>query len=293
MRHAFLIIAHNNPFTFQTLIELLDDKDNDIFIHIDKKVNIKDFQSIKCNYSQLIFINNRKDVRWGDFSQIECELELYQYAYNYGKYEYFHLLSGVDLPIKNNKYIHDFFYKNRGKEFIGIDNNSTLQREIGNKVLLYHILTPYYKNYKLAEKLDNIFTKVQVFAKIHRPQYYTCYRKGTNWASLSERCVAFLLNKHNEIYKNFKHTKCADEIYKQTIIINSPFKENIYSMEDEYNSNQREIDWLRGNPYEYKEDDFNILKNSNKLFARKFSDNNKKIVILIKRYLNGNKRKEQ
>lgn len=100
MRHAFLIIAHNNPFTFQTLIELLDDKDNDIFIHIDKKVNIKDFQSIKCNYSQLIFINNRKDVRWGDFSQIECELELYQYAYNYGKYEYFHLLSGVDLPIK-------------------------------------------------------------------------------------------------------------------------------------------------------------------------------------------------
>lgn len=63
-------------------------------------------------------------------------------------------------------------------------------------------------------------------------------------------------------------------------------------MEDEYKSNQREIDWLRGNPYEYKEDDFNILKNSNKLFARKFSDNNKKIVILIKRYLNGYKRKE-
>lgn len=293
MRHAFLIIAHNNPFTLKTLVELLDDKENDIFIHIDKKRDIKDFQGIKCNYSQLIFINNRKDVRWGDFSQIECELELYQYAYNYGHYDYFHLLSGVDLPIKSNKYIHDFFYKNKGKEFIGIDNSSTQQKEIRNKVLLYHILTPYYKSFKLSQKLDSIFTKIQILVNIHRSQCYAYYRKGTNWASLSENCVAFLLNRRKEIYKNFKHTKCADEIYKQTIIINSQFKENIYSMEDEYISNQREIDWLRGNPYEYKEEDFNILINSNKLFARKFSDNNKSIVILIKKYLNGNKRKEQ
>lgn len=293
MKHAFLIIAHNNPFTLKTLVTLLDYKDNDLFIHIDKKTNIEVFKNIKCNYSKLIFLSNRKDVRWGDFSQIECEIELYQYAYNYGKYEYYHLLSGVDLPIKTNKYIHDFFSKNKGKEFIGINNSYTVQKDIYNKALLYHILTRYYKNYKLALIIDNAFIKMQSLFKFHRHKFYSCYQKGANWASLSEECVSYLLNKRNEIYKNFKHTKCADEIYKQTIIINSHFKENIYSLDDEYISNQREIDWQRGTPYEHKETDFNILKNSSKIFARKFSDNNKKIIMLIKEDLYGNKGKEQ
>ena len=34
MKHAFLIIAHNNPRIFETLIGLLDFKDNDIFVHL-------------------------------------------------------------------------------------------------------------------------------------------------------------------------------------------------------------------------------------------------------------------
>ena len=36
-KHAFLIIAHKLDFTLSTLLSLLDDKRNDIFIHIDKK----------------------------------------------------------------------------------------------------------------------------------------------------------------------------------------------------------------------------------------------------------------
>ena len=36
----------------------------------------------------------------------------------------------------------------------------------------------------------------------------------------------------------------------------------------------REIDWIRGNPYVWgaSSDDFKMLTNSDKLFARKFSD---------------------
>lgn len=41
MKHAFLIIAHNNFNQLKKLVEILDDKDFDIFIHIDKKA--KDF----------------------------------------------------------------------------------------------------------------------------------------------------------------------------------------------------------------------------------------------------------
>ena len=37
MRHAFLIIAHNNWWQLKQLIMLLDDDSHDIYVHIDKK----------------------------------------------------------------------------------------------------------------------------------------------------------------------------------------------------------------------------------------------------------------
>lgn len=37
MRHGFLIMAHNNWRQLRTLLMLLDDSRNDIFLHIDKK----------------------------------------------------------------------------------------------------------------------------------------------------------------------------------------------------------------------------------------------------------------
>ena len=60
---------------------------------------------------------------------------------------------------------------------------------------------------------------------------------------------------------------CADEVYKQTIIWNSKYKENI--SEDEI----RLIDWERGKPYTFKMEDYNELAGSKMLFARKFDEN--------------------
>ena len=37
-RHAYLIMAHNEWELLNTLLSLIDDPRNDIFLHIDKKV---------------------------------------------------------------------------------------------------------------------------------------------------------------------------------------------------------------------------------------------------------------
>lgn len=39
MKHAYLIIAHNEPEVLRRLVKSVDDKRNDIYIHIDKKAN--------------------------------------------------------------------------------------------------------------------------------------------------------------------------------------------------------------------------------------------------------------
>ena len=44
-KHAYLIMAHNNWKILEKLLILLDDKRNDIYLHIDLKSDFIDFSS--------------------------------------------------------------------------------------------------------------------------------------------------------------------------------------------------------------------------------------------------------
>ncbi len=50
-----------------------------------------------------------------------------------GHYEYYHLLSRVDLPIKSQDDIHDFFRANQGKEFFGISSDEYNKNDLLKK----------------------------------------------------------------------------------------------------------------------------------------------------------------
>ena len=142
MKHAFLIIAHNLFDQLQILLNILDDERNDIYVHIDKKISkIPSLVTSKSN----LFISQKIDVRWGSRSQIEVELYLFEKAYlSNTNYSYYHLLSGVDLPIKNNDYIHSFFSQHMGYEFVGICH--TNDDFFINRINRYHLFTKYYRN---------------------------------------------------------------------------------------------------------------------------------------------------
>ena len=47
MRHAFLIIAHNEPYILGVLLDKLKNIPGDIFVHIDKKVKEECFEKLK------------------------------------------------------------------------------------------------------------------------------------------------------------------------------------------------------------------------------------------------------
>ena len=89
-KHAYLIMAHNNFSQLQTLISLLDDPMNDIYLHVDKKATTFCADRIKANHSNLILID-RIRVNWGGHSQIKCELNLLK-ASAKNQYMYYHLL---------------------------------------------------------------------------------------------------------------------------------------------------------------------------------------------------------
>lgn len=74
-------------------------------------------------------------------------------------------------------------------------------------------------------------------------------------------------------------------MFIHTTIFNSPFREKINKDPDEYKACIRYIDWKKGNPHTFKKNDFDELKNSDRVFARKFDQSDLEIVDQIYSYL--------
>ena len=277
-RHAYLITAHNNFQALEKLISLLDDPRNDIYMNLDKKAKKVNKNGFKTKNSSLYFIK-RINVRWGGFSQIKCELSLLKAAYK-KNYDYYHLLSGADLPLKTQDYIHDFFIKNKGKEFIHFDNYQ-YDNTNNERIMFYH----FFQNTKHTKIKSRLRIKLLNFQKmigINRiKSVKTGFQKGSNWFSITDNFAGYILSNEKWVKKVFRFTRCADEIFVQTLAWNSIYRENLYNKEfnNNYLSCMRYIDWNRGNPYIWRNEDYDELINSEYLFARKFDYNTDKDII--------------
>lgn len=283
-KHAYLIIAHNNFNILEKTLKILDDEKNDFYIHIDKKVKNFNFEKIKniVKKSKIIF-TERINIKWGHSSQIECELILLKAAAR-GNYSYYHLLSGVDMPIKSKKEIYDFFEKNTGKEFIHFKDKK-YNVKLNERFKIYHFF-PYCSRSKfkyIIGIIEIILITLQKLLKINRIKNQNInFQKGANWFSITNDFTKYVLSKENWIKNTFKYSSCCDEIFLQTLIINSEFKDNLYNKNFDDNhvtSIKRYIDWKRGIPYTFRKEDFYDLINSEALFARKFDITIDKVIV--------------
>ena len=285
-------MAHNNFYILERLLRLLDDPRNDIYIHIDTKAGDFDENYFKriLKYSKLIY-TQRTNVIWGDYSQINCELLLLKEATSNFKYDYYHLISGVDLPLKSQEEIHKFFDENQGKEFVhftGLD----LSQSTYNRASLYHLFSKYgrirnIRSLRLVIVLmDHISLRLQKIFKVDRlknSNFKLAF--GANWFSITDNLARYVIQQEDMIKKVFSKTTCADELFLQSLVYNSKFKKNLYydKMDDNYIACLRYIDWHRKDctswPYVWRSKDFDELVSSSFLFARKFDCNIDKQIV--------------
>lgn len=276
-KHAYLIMAHNNFYILEKLLLLLDDERNDIYLHIDKKVKNFEFEKFKklCKKSNIYFTHKRINVIWGHHSQVMTEMLLFEMT-SKNNYSFYHLISGADLPLKTQDYIHKFFKENPEIELVEYQ-----QREL-NKWELERI--KYYNLYKKNRKfsfinvINKYFISLQIKFNVDRSKNVEVY-KGSNWISISNECIKYILTQKKRIKKMVTLSNCADEIFLQIILKNTGF----YEKTRKYGfNNLRFIDWERGkndSPYIFKNEDYDNLMKSNNLFARKFDDKVDKEVI--------------
>jgi len=286
MKHAYLIIAHANWEQLKILVRMLDYENNDIYIHIDAKAkSIPKEEIIKAAHISSVEIFCEYKVYWGSYELVQTELLLFKEAEK-KHYDYYHLLSGADLPIKSQTIINSFFEEHKGCEFVHFDTDERLEtdHEIGRRTRLYHYLQNYRRRYKIQlfnqffTVLERILLVVQIALKVDRMKKHPelQIRYGSQWVSVTEDLVKYILSQEQLIEEVFQKTNCADELFIQTLVFNSRFKEKLYDQkyDDNVHANMRLIDMKKrgsnGNPYTWKITDFYEIKNSDCLFARKF-----------------------
>tara|TARA_R110002126_G_scaffold66752_1_gene169499 strand:- start:13120 stop:13950 length:831 start_codon:yes stop_codon:yes gene_type:complete len=274
-------MAHNEPKVLELLLSLIDDERNHIYIHLDAKSKTLNKNEIYkwCNLSTIKFISSN-NVYWSGYSQIKVSLNLLKKAV-LDEHTYYHFLSGVDLPLKTQDELHSFFIENEGQEFVSFGKINTWKLSSRYKYYYPEKITKYI-NRDTYRILRLFIAGIQSLIGINRSRRSDLeYHMGGNWFSITHNFAAHLTNKEIFIQKNFKNTFCSDEIFLPTMAMNSPYKKNVSKM-----MNLRYVDWERGKPYMWQEQDFKELTTQNIFFARKFSyEMHPDILELIKKHL--------
>lgn len=268
MKHAYLILAHTEFGLLETLIHCLDDARNDLFVHIDRKAGR--LPVLQAEHAGLHLLERRIDIRWGDYSMVEAELALFEAAASSGPYDYYHLLSGVDLPLRSQDEIHAFFATHKGKEFVGF-LLLEMTPDLVRRMQRWHLFPRHFSRKRNAySAIRALFLRMQEWTGIKRNRDVE-FRKGAQWVSITDALVRHLLERRAWIEKTFTHTFVPDECVMQTVVWNSPFREQLYSLESEERGNLRCIGWRNDELYDWTAADYDMLVASGALFARKFN----------------------
>ena len=265
-KHAYLIMAHTNFPQLQILINLLDHPNNDIYLHVDKRSVDFRPEMIRVSASNLTIIDPIR-ITWGGHSQIRCELNLLK-ASAPNHYRYYHLISGIDLPLKSQDEIHEFFEAHYPENFINFHAPSNESKSFLYRIEQYHIFQDLMGRNKglvpgLLRRANNGFISLQKQVGFRRKQYIPPY-KGTNWFSITDELVQYVLSQEALIKKQFYYSSCADEVFLHSVAMASPCRDTIVD------DCLRAIDWDRGDPYIFRQEDVDGLLVSPNLFGRKF-----------------------
>ncbi len=271
---AILITAYKNIEHLEEIIHFFD-KGFNIYIHIDKKSGIEQEKIDSLSkHKNVIYISQQYKINWGGLNHLLAILDLTQHAFADTHNEYFHLITGHDFPIKSINTFSDFFNKNKLFSYMEYQKLPYAEWPEGgmDRLSRYNLYDLIDGRTGKKEILLKRLSKIQKSLGIKRgfSQNFPDQYGGSTYWSLNrdtiEYCLTYL--KGNPRYlKRFKYTFCAEEIFFQTILMNSPLKDKII------NNNLRFIVWENRNgnfPANLDTTDYNNIKNSEALFARKF-----------------------
>lgn len=267
MKHAWLIIAHNEFEVLQLLVSMLDAPESDFFIHFDKKVST--IPTIHVEKGRLRILEKRIDVCWGTVSQIKTELLLLETAHQAGPYGHYHILSGTHLPLRPVQELISFYDSHANEEVMRFWPQD--EGDTDFKLRRYHYPMRYFKSsgHIIRKNIDTFIWKFLLkFQKTLKIRHHTdCeFHKTDNWLSLSENACSYLLQRQKVILRKYRWSFCSDEYFIATELFIAPEMFQIFDC-----PNLLYVNFIRDTPRTYHIENYPFLAESNYYWARKFT----------------------
>jgi len=301
MKIAYIISAYKYPEQLIRLVDRLNAEATSFFVHVDKKSDDRIYQQMVDGLSSFpnVYFLKRHRCYWGDFGHVNATLKGIQEIFKRDiAFDWLILLTGQDYPIKSNSQIERFLHENQGKSFMEYfplprsDSSKGLPKWPNggfDRLNYWHFclfdtrfvfpgkrkLNTYYAHFVQptinVRIISALWFSFVFWVPIKRkfPQGFKPFGGSSYWC-LSKECVEYIYNfiqQNPRFVSFFKYVDIPDEMFFQTIILNSPFKESVI------NDTLKYEDWENPTPNLPSilfKNDFGKLQNSSKLFARKF-----------------------
>ncbi len=274
---AVLIQCHRLPEQVNLLLEALRHEDITIFVHIDRKSDmegkLRSFPNVRILPPQ-----RRVDVQWAQFSMVEAELSLLNYAREHGSFDYYWMVSGQDFPIVSPDKILDFLEAGGDANYVSIipslnngagqSTNFDKRNEIAYPAWLLQRKSPIRVLRRSWVALTGGYHKTfRIFRRT--PPGDIRFYFGAQWICVSRDFVEYALGyleEHPQYCEFFRLSCVPDESFFQTLLMNSPFA----STREDY---LHHIQWSPGqsSPDDLHLGDFEKIIASGKLMTRKIN----------------------
>lgn len=257
MRHCILMTVYKDIDQINRIINIAPDN-FDFYVHIDKKSPLRVGDISK---------RAKVKINWGAVEHLKAFLLLIEKAYASGdKYDFYHLITGQDFYACN----FDKFEELLQKEKIYVSYFSLPRKgwwHGGLDIVKYKSLASKYDLRQRKFKLLDIlyYWWQRLFTKGRSLPFYKMYG-GLVYCSIPRGAIDWVLNSaiSNDLLGRLTDSTCGEEVFFQTIFLNSPFKNQVV------NDNLRYTDWsVHCPPKVLTVEDYDKIINSHKLFCRK------------------------
>jgi Core-2/I-Branching enzyme len=256
---AYVISAYKNPAQLSRLVHRLHTGSNTRFlVHVDRKTDDQTFRTMEKGVAGLEGVRflTRHTCHWGGFGHVRASLKaIDELVRSCADPDYVVLLSGQDYPIKSNAFIRNFLAAAQGRSFF----------------LHFPLPTRNWSHGGMRRIRDwhLRYRRVHVRLPLRRrlPPSLRPWGGSAYWI-VSRGALRTI---HEFVHANpwyvgfFEHVDIPDELFFQTILLNSAEAERCVDFRLHY------TEWSRSPaPAILTRDDFPQLEASTCLFARKF-----------------------
>lgn len=305
---AILILVHKKPNQFARLVNSLKDERFDLFVHVDKKSDIHQFEDVVKNNLNVYFVKERFKTYFFDYSLVNATCSCLIAARSKYSYRYFVLLTGQDYPIKPLDYIYNFLQYNYPMCWIdmlkvdeawkcggfwanhlGLKYVSQKKKRFLQDIFKEGYFTKYGKVLRgFVRAYDELLTLVKGKPKAELDATDYKYSCGSHFWMIPDICAETIIKNYQNdktLQKIFTHIGACEETYFQTSLSTHPHlllpdgtKQFSCPWAEMDNPALRLIKWYEngvktnGHPAIWKIEDFYLIKKAKALFARKFDE---------------------